>query len=81
MHYYVAKHNINRFACLLTATLIQTSCNTLLSAKIRSTPGYNEVGTTVLPDRFDFPELIYCIGDLYRVALNISIAVNGQAIR
>ncbi len=67
MHYYIAKHIINMFACLLTATLIQTSCTTLLSANIRGTTGSFEVGATVLPDGFDFPELIYCIGDLYRV--------------
>ena len=67
MHYCIAKHVINRFACLLTATLIQTSCTTLLSVKIKGTPGYFEVGSTVLPDGFDFPELIYRIGDLYRI--------------
>jgi hypothetical protein len=67
MQYYVAKHIINRFPCLLTATLIQTSCTTLLSAKIRSTPGSVESDPTVHLDGFDFPELIYCIVDLYRV--------------
>ena len=65
MHYYIVKHIINRFACLLTATLIQTSCTALLSVKIRSTLGYVEADPTVLPDGFDFPELTYCIGDLY----------------
>jgi len=67
MHYYIAKHIINMFACLLTVTLIQTSCTTLLSEKIRSTFGSVEADPTVLLDGFDFPELIYCIGDLYRV--------------
>lgn len=67
MHYYIVKHIINSFACLLTATLIQTSRTMLLSAKIRGTSGPFEVGSTVLLDGFDFPELIYCIGDLYRV--------------
>jgi len=67
MHYHIAKHIINSFACLPTATLIQTYCTTLLSAKIRAPPGSFEVGSTVLPNGFDFPELIYCTGDLHRV--------------
>lgn len=63
----IAKHIINSFACLLTATLIQPSCTTLLSANIRGTPGYVEADPIVLLDGFVFPELIYCIVDLYRV--------------
>ena len=68
MHYeYIVKHIITSFACILTATLVQTSCTTLLCVKIRSTLGYVEADPTVLQDGFDFPELIYCIGDLYKV--------------
>ena len=67
MHYFIAERITNWFTCLLTATLIQTPCTTLISAKIRSTLGSVEADPTVLQDGFDFPELIYCIGDLYRV--------------
>jgi len=55
MHNNIAKHNIKRFAYLLAAILILTSCTTLLIAKtvkIRSTLGFVEVGSTMLLDRF-----------------------------
>ena len=61
MHYYITKHNINRLACLLTATLILTFCIMIVSAKtvkIRGTPGSVEAGSTMFLDGFNFPELI-----------------------
>ena len=81
MHNNIAKHNIKRLACLLAATLLLTSCITLVSAKtvkIRGPPGSIEVGSTMLLDGFNFPELIYRIGDdrSYE-CLNISFAKNG----
>ncbi len=55
MHYYITKHNINRLACLLTATLILTSCITIVSAKtvrIRGTTGSIKAGSMMLQDGF-----------------------------
>jgi len=81
MHNNIAKYNIKKFICLLAATLLLTSCCTLASAKtvnIRGTPGSIEAGSTMLLDGFNFPELIYRIGDdLSYEWLNISFAKNG----
>jgi len=81
MHKKIAKHNIEKLACLLAATLLLTSCCTLVSAKtvkIRGTPGSIEAGSTMLLDGFNFPELIYRISDdLSYEWLNISFAKNG----
>ncbi len=81
MHNNIAKHNIKKLACLLAATLLLTSCCTLVSAKtvkIRGTPGSVETGSTMLLDGFNFPELIYRIGDdLSYEWLNLSFVKNG----
>ncbi len=81
MHNNIAKHNIKKLACLLTATLILTSCCTLASAKtvkIRGTPGSVEAGSNMLLDGLNFPELIYRIGDdLSYEWLNLSFVKNG----
>ena len=81
MHNNIAKHNIKKLACLLAASLILTSCCTLASAKtvkIRGPPGSMKAGSTMLLDGFNFPELIYRIGDdLSYEWLNISFAKNG----
>jgi len=81
MHNNIAKHNIKRLACLLAATLLLTSCITLVSAKtvkIRGAPGSIEAGSTMFLDGFNFPELIYRIGDDRSYEwLNISFAKNG----
>ncbi len=81
MHNNIAKHDIIKLACLLAATLVLTSCCTLVSAKtvkIRGTRGYIEAGSTMLLDGFNFPELIYRISDdLSYEWLNISFAKNG----
>jgi len=70
-----------KLACLLAATLILASCCTMVGAKtvkIRGTPGSVEAGSTMLLDGFNFPELIYRIGDdLSYEWLNISFAGNG----
>lgn len=55
----IAKHNIKKSACLLAATLLRTSCCSLVSAKtvkIRGSPGSIEAGSTMLPDGFNLPE-------------------------
>ena len=82
MHKTIGKHNINRLACLLAVTLLLTSCITIVSAKtvkIRGTPGSVEAGSTMFLDGFNFPELIYRIGDdLSYEWLNISFAENGK---
>jgi len=81
MHSNIVKHNIKKSACLLTATLLQTSRSMLVSAKtvtIRGTSASLEAGSTKLPDGFNFPELIHRIGDdLYYEWLNISFVENG----
>ncbi|MBE0525070.1 MAG: hypothetical protein IBX40_12200 [Methanosarcinales archaeon] len=81
MHNNITKHNTKKLACLLAATLLLTSYCTLVSAKtveIRGTPGSVEAGSTMLLDGFNFPELIYRIGDdLSYEWLNISFAKNG----
>ncbi len=81
MHNNIAKHNIIKLACLLAATMPPTSCCTLVSAKtvkIKGTPESVESSSTMLRDGFNFPELIYCIGDdLSYEWLNFSFAKNG----
>ena len=81
MHNNIAKHNIKKLACLLAATILLTSCCMLVSAKtvkIRGTPGSVEAGSAMLLDGFNFPELIYRIGDdLSYEWLNLSFAKNG----
>ncbi len=81
MHNNIAKHNIKKLVCLLAATLLLTSCCTLVSAKtveIRGPPESIEAGSTMLLDGFNFPELIYRISDdLSYEWLNISFANNG----
>jgi len=80
MHNNITKYNIKRLACLLAVTLLLISCCTLVSAKtvrIRGASGFVEAGSPMLPDGFNFPELIYHIGDnLFYEWLNISFTKN-----
>ncbi|MCK4938332.1 MAG: hypothetical protein KAR85_06990 [Methanosarcinales archaeon] len=58
------QHNIKKITCMLAILLPGSCCPAdAKSIEIRGTPGSVESGSTMLLDRFNFPELFYHIGD------------------